>query len=111
MFSDAEMTILTLHSSRLGLYLLSAIIIFMIALALKKLSTPLANYIVATSILYFLSILAMPIYTGYASASPDFDELHYRVYSEGLESIVAVLLALNLVLTLIAIKTLSRKLG
>lgn len=111
MFNDVEMTILTLYSSRLGLYLLSAIIMFVIALVLKKQSITVAKYAVATSILYFISILATPIYAGYAGASPSFDELHYRVYSEALEFIVTLLLVLNLVLTLIAVKALSSKLG
>lgn len=111
MFSDLETIVLTLHSSRLGLYLLSAIILLVIALTLNKQRIAVAKYLVVTSLLYFLFVLAMPIYAGYAGASPSFDELDYQVYSQGIKLIVALLLVVNLVLVLVGIRGLIRKFG
>lgn len=111
MFSDPELTILTFYSSRLGLYLLSGVCFFVVALVLRKQREAVANYLLISSILYFLSVLTMPIYAGFAAASVHFNELSFRICSEGIELMAALLLVLNLALLLIGVISLGKTLN
>lgn len=109
MFSDIEMTILTLHSLGLVVNLISAVIFFIVALTLYKQRLPVAKYIITTSIIYFIVILAIPVYAGYAGASPGYDELNYRVYSEVIELAATFLLLVNCALAFVGIRALIKK--
>jgi len=103
-FSDYEITVLIFHSSGLVLSLLTAIVLFIVALFLQKQNVSLAKYIIVTSIMYLLLTLASPIFAGYAGASPSFNELDFKVHSELIKVVAALFLLASVGLLLIAIK-------